>query len=150
MKPKFKNIFIRREKSHAHTHARIQSHSHALYLGTAAILSGVLFFSSTPIAWALPSGGSVVGGEAIINQGGNTTTINQITDKAIIDWQKFGISADEALHFLQPGQSSVILNRVTGNESSSIFGELTANGRVFIINPNGILFGAGSSIDVAG
>ncbi|AHF89154.1 hemagglutinin [Opitutaceae bacterium TAV5] len=115
----------------------------------ASVLSGLMAVLPS-MAYARPTGGKVVAGEASISSGGNTTTINQLTNKAIIDWQQFGINANEAVRFLQPGAASVILNRVTGADASKILGALSANGRVFLLNPNGILFGPGSRVDVAG
>ena len=99
---------------------------------------------------AAPQGGSVIAGEAAISVNAAATVINQMTDKAIINWQGFSIDADELVRFVQPGAASAVLNRVTGAEPTSIFGDLLANGRVFLVNRNGILFGAGSTIDVAG
>ena len=98
---------------------------------------------------AAPQGGTVAAGLANIIQSGATTSINQLTDKAIINWNGFSIDVNELVKFLQPGAGSVALNRVTGADASSILGQLTANGRVFLLNPNGILFGPGSKVDVA-
>ena len=100
---------------------------------------------------ALPSGGTVREGSATISQSkGESLNINQQTNKAIIDWNGFSLNVNELVKFTQPGAAAVILNRVTGNDPSSILGRLTANGRVFILNPNGILFGPTSTVDVAG
>ncbi|MEJ7807902.1 MAG: filamentous hemagglutinin N-terminal domain-containing protein, partial [Telluria sp.] len=62
----------------------------------------------------------------------------------------FNIGAGEAVRFIQPGSDSVALNRVLGSDPSSILGSLTANGKVFLINPNGVLFGKGASVNVGG
>ncbi len=100
---------------------------------------------------AQPSGGTVVAGHAnIVDHGANSTVINQTTDKALINWQSFSIAAGGTVQFNQPGRSSITLNRVIGSESSSIFGSLLANGQVWLINGNGILFGGGSRINVGG
>lgn len=74
----------------------------------------------------------------------------QGTDKAIIDWGSFNIGAGEATHFTQPTPNSVTLNRVHSADASTIDGVLTANGNIFIVNQNGVLFGAGSRVDVNG
>ncbi|MDF0645766.1 MAG: filamentous hemagglutinin N-terminal domain-containing protein, partial [Nitrospira sp.] len=103
------------------------------------------------LAAALPSDGHVVGGHATIHQTNPTTlNIQQTTDKAILNWQSFSIGAHEAVHFVQPSVSSIALNRVIGADPSVILGQLQANGRIFLVNPNGILFGAGAQIDVGG
>ena len=100
-------------------------------------------------AVANPLGSQVVGGAANVQgQGTSAVTVTQSTDKAIINWQSFNISAGQTTQFVQPNSSSVTLNRVTGNMgASAIDGTLTANGRVFLVNPDGILFGAGSKIN---
>ncbi len=99
----------------------------------------------------LPSGGTVVGGAAsIANLDANHQRITQTTDRAIINWQTFSIGASDYVQFIQPSTSSVALNRVTGGTPSSILGSLSANGQVFLVNPNGVYFGPGSQIDVAG
>ncbi len=119
----------------------------------AAILSlglAVPALAAPPAANALPAGGQVVAGQAVISQTGNTLNITQSTDKAILNWQSFNIGANAAVNFAQPGASSVALNRVTGVDPSAIYGSLKANGQVFLVNPNGVLFGPGAQVDVAG
>ena len=101
-------------------------------------------------AFANPQGGTVTDGAATITESGNRVDIHQSTDKVIIDWRSFSIGAGEITEFHQPSAGSIALNRVTGADPSHIFGTLRANGRVFLINPNGILFGAGSRVDVSG
>ena len=105
----------------------------------------------TPAA-AGPEGGTVVGGAATIQgQGGASVIINQSSSSAIINWNTFNIRANESVRFNQPSSSSVALNRVTGGLGpSEIMGTLTANGRVFVINRDGILFGPGSVVNTAG
>ena len=99
----------------------------------------------------LPTGGTVVGGAATIaNVAANHQQITQTTDRTIINWQTFSIDGASYVHFIQPSSSSVVLNRVLGGSPSSILGSLSANGQVFLVNPNGVYFGPGASIDVAG
>lgn len=100
--------------------------------------------------YAEPTGGQVTAGAGTINQVGTVTTINQQTQNMAIDWHSFNVRANEAVNFNQPNASAITLNRVTGLESSSILGSLTANGKVFILNPNGILFGTGAQVNVGG
>lgn len=101
-------------------------------------------------AWAAPTGGEVVQGTASISQAGTTTTIQQSTARAAINWQQFGIAANESVVFQQPSASAVTLNRVLGQDASSILGSLSANGQVFLLNPNGVLFGSGAQVNVGG
>ena len=102
-------------------------------------------------AGANPQGGVVVEGSATITQTSATRLdIIQSSDRAVLDWQSFSIANNEHTHFQQPSSGSISLNRVTGGDPSHIFGQLTSNGQIFLINPNGILFGPGSRVDVAG
>src|SRR6266511_904328 len=98
-----------------------------------------------------PEGGTVVGGAATIQgQGGPAVTVNQSSNSAIINWNTFNIGVRERVQFNQPGSSSVVLNRVTGGLGpSEILGTLTANGRVFLINRDGILFGPSAVVNTA-
>ncbi len=101
-------------------------------------------------AAANPTNPTVVNGTATITNP-NASTL-QITNSpgAIINWQGFSINPGEITQFLQSSPASAILNRVTGTDPSQILGTLQSNGRVFLINPNGIVFGAGAVVDVQG
>jgi filamentous hemagglutinin family protein len=99
-------------------------------------------------AAAGPADGVVRGGTATISQTGNATTITQLSQRAVIDWRSFNIGPSESVAFVQPSAQSAVLNRVTGPQFSSLQGSLTANGQVFLVNPNGILIGNGASINV--
>src|SRR3979411_2354046 len=105
-----------------------------------------------PQAAAGPAGAAGVRGAATIQgQGGPAVIVNQSTSSAVINWNTFNIRANESVRFNQPSASSVALNRVvSGLGPSAIMGSLTANGRVFIINRDGILFGPGSVVNTAG
>ncbi|MBT6601812.1 MAG: filamentous hemagglutinin N-terminal domain-containing protein [Nitrospina sp.] len=103
------------------------------------------------LIYALPTDGTVQAGSAAINQVSNSKlNISQSSDKSIIDWSSFSIAGGEHVNFQVPSDNSVTLNRVTGNDPSSIFGKLTSNGNLMLINRNGILFGNGAEIDVHG
>ncbi|MWJ28078.1 filamentous hemagglutinin N-terminal domain-containing protein [Halomonas sp. ZH2S] len=101
-------------------------------------------------AWALPVGGEVSAGGATIGGDATAMEITQTTQNAAINWQAFDIASGEAVNFAQPNSSSVVLNRVLGSDPSAIMGTLTANGNVFLINPNGVLFGQNASVNVGG
>ncbi|MGB4114971.1 MAG: filamentous hemagglutinin N-terminal domain-containing protein [Polaromonas sp.] len=113
-------------------------------------LSACLMLGFGAPALALPAGGVVAAGGASISSSGATTTINQTTARAVINWQSFGIAAGQTVQFVQPDSGSVALNRVLGADPSRIMGDLSANGKVFLLNPNGILFGSGASVNVGG
>ena len=98
-------------------------------------------------AHALPQNGAVAGGAATISQPNPTTmTINQTSGNAIINWHGYNIGANESVRYSQPGSSSIMLNRVTGGDPSYIYGLLSGNGQVWVINPNGLLVGPGATI----
>ena len=99
---------------------------------------------------AEPTGPQVIHGQVNIHNSGANTLIQQSSQRAIINWNGFNIDVHELVRFVQPNQLSVILNRVVGTDPSSIQGQLQANGRVFLINPNGILFGPSAKVDVGG
>lgn len=106
-----------------------------------------LTWFSSPM-YANPEGGVVVGGDAAIAVSDHTTTIEQTTPRAAINWRSFNVASGETVRFLQPDKDSIILNRVIGNDPTSIFGSIDANGKIILINQNGMLFGAGSKVDV--
>ncbi|MGQ0621885.1 MAG: beta strand repeat-containing protein [Panacagrimonas sp.] len=103
------------------------------------------------LALATPTGGVVVGGNAAISQQDVVTTvIDQSSAAAAINWQSFNVGGNEFVVFNQPSASSVTLNRVVGGDVSTLLGTLSANGRVFLVNPAGVLFGQGATVDVGG
>ena len=98
---------------------------------------------------AAPTDGVVRAGTATIATNGTTTTITQTSDRAVIDWHSFNIATTERVTFAQPTTQSATLNRVTGTQMSSLQGALSANGQIYLINPNGILIGNGATVDAA-
>ena len=99
---------------------------------------------------AQPVGGVVSAGSATMGGTPGAVTITQTTPNVAINWQSFGVKAGESVQFVQPSSSSVALNRVTGPDPSQILGSLLSNGKVFLVNPNGILFGPAASVNVGG
>ncbi len=117
--------------------------------GTCAWLL-VLLLAATPYAWSNPSGPQVAYGQALFQQQDAATLQVINSPGAIINWQSFGIDVGEATRFVQQSAASAVLNRVTGVAPSQLLGELTSNGRVYVINPNGIVVGENAVIDTAG
>ncbi|MCF6363516.1 MAG: filamentous hemagglutinin N-terminal domain-containing protein [Gammaproteobacteria bacterium] len=100
-------------------------------------------------ALAAPEGGRITAGSGSIQQvSPNTTQINQTSNSLSIDWQSFDVAPQETVRFVQPGRDAAVLNRIFDQKPSEIFGRIEANGRVFLMNPNGLVFGAGSVINV--
>ena len=113
----------------------------------AGVASGVL---AGVAAHANPVGPTVVHGTAQFARP-DTSTLNVTNSaNAIINWQGFSIDSAEVTRFIQPSATSAVLNRVTGSDPSTILGQLLSNGRVFLVNPHGIVFGEGAVVDTAG
>lgn len=108
------------------------------------------------LAFAAPEGGeiragAIAGGSAALGAPrGTNLTIEQLTPKLSIDWRRFNIDANESVTFRQPDRASIALNRVLGGDPTRIFGTLSANGQVFLINPNGVLFAPDAQVSVGG
>lgn len=131
-------------------HKNNKTISRQLKSAFAAWAAGLYIIGTGATAYALPEGGQVAAGQAAITTAGSTMTIAQQTAQAIINWQNFGIGSGEAVHINQPNSQAMLLNRVVGSNPSEIFGQLTANGQVILVNPNGVFFRPGSSVDVGG
>ncbi len=114
------------------------------------LLCAALAAAAPTFAFAGPQGGVVVGGDAVISHAGSTTTIQQNSGRAVIEWQSFDTAAGEATRFAQPDANAIAINRITGELPTNIRGELTANGNVWVINRNGITFHEGARVDVGG
>ncbi|HHE9491871.1 TPA: filamentous hemagglutinin N-terminal domain-containing protein [Haemophilus influenzae] len=104
-------------------------------------------YASTP---DLPQGSNVVVGQATFSTTENKMTINQTTPTTQINWESFDIGKNKEVQFIQPNANSVAYNRVTGGNASQIQGKLTANGKVYLANPNGVIITQGAEINVAG
>ncbi|RGP54296.1 beta strand repeat-containing protein, partial [Pseudomonas abyssi] len=113
-----------------------------------ALAIAISLISANLHAADLPTGGNIVGGSGSISQDGNSLNVQQNSDKLITNWDSFDIGAGNTVNFYQPGSNSVALNRVIGEDASAIYGNLNANGKVFLVNPNGVLFGEGAAVNV--
>ncbi|MDF0605676.1 filamentous hemagglutinin N-terminal domain-containing protein [Neisseriaceae bacterium TC5R-5] len=131
---------------HSRRHGKTGSGSR----GALALLAGTLL-SGAVYAADLPTGGSIKLGSGSISQpNSQQLNIQQSTSKLAIDWQSFDVGADSKVTFQQPNSSAIALNRVVGTNGSQILGQLTSNGRVFLVNPNGVLFGSNAQVNVGG
>lgn len=113
---------------------------------------GFIFFIFFPIVLANPEGGVVTSGNAIITSPApDTVQINQASDKAIINWHSFNIESHEKTHFQQSSTNSITLNRIDPNQgASAIYGQLSANGKIILVNQAGVYFGPTARVDVSG
>jgi filamentous hemagglutinin family protein len=111
-------------------------------------------FMSAEHALAQPTGAQAIAGQAQLRQQGNTlvvTTQNAAgTNRSVINWQSFSIPSGSVTRFDQPTAQSLSINRVVGNDPSQIYGTLSSNGRLVLVNPFGITVGAGAVVDTAG
>src|SRR5579863_6078904 len=126
------------------TRQKLQSNTwkaRAMALAVASCFAGLVH--------ANPGNPTVVSGSATFKTSGNSLIITN-TPGAIINWGAFSIAPNEVTTFIQQTAASTVLNRVIGTDPSIILGSLTSNGRVFLINANGITFGKGSQVDVGG
>ncbi len=130
-------------------HARVK---HMLRYGVVLVNAlGGMMYASTALASAdLPVLDQVQSGEVSIQEAGKNMTINQASKKAIIEWDSFNIGQSNKVEFVQPNSKSIALNRVTGKNASTVRGRLDANGQIFLINPNGIMFTNTAKVNVGG
>ena len=113
-------------------------------------LTAASLLLTTTLVQAAPLGGQVTAGSAQITQTGLVTNVTQQSNNASLSWQSFNVGATETVNFLQPSAMSIAVNRILDTNGSQIMGHLNANGQVYLINPNGILFGLGSQVNVGG
>lgn len=129
---------------------RIAAGGHRPLLLALAIAAGF----AAGAARAQPTGAQAIHGSAVLSQQGSTlvvTTRNGAgSSHSAINWQSFSVPAGTATHFAQPGVTSTSINRVIGPDPSAIFGTLSSNGRLVLVNPAGIAVGAGAVVDTAG
>ncbi|WP_176394311.1 GLUG motif-containing protein, partial [Chromobacterium violaceum] len=99
-------------------------------------------------ATAAPIGGQVANGYGSIRQTGSTTTVVQNSQNLSLNWNSFNVSPNETVNFIQPNRTSLAVNNILGNSPSQIMGHLNANGQLWLINPNGMIFGRNAQINV--
>lgn len=118
------------------------------------VISLIILTTYTGAAYAstrdFPQNHQIITGNATVSQAENKMTINQTTPTTQIDWHSFDIGKNKEVQFIQPNANSVAYNRVIGGNASQIQGKLTANGKVYLANPNGVIITKGAQINVAG
>jgi len=120
-------------------------------LAAALIALQMMQWVCPPLMLANPTGPAVVGGDATVSGVGTShVTINQASQRAILNWQSFSIAPHEVTQFNQPNASAIALNRIYDQNPSQILGSLRANGTVMLVNPNGVFFGPNAQVNVGG
>ncbi|QHG85801.1 filamentous hemagglutinin N-terminal domain-containing protein [Xanthomonas cucurbitae] len=155
----FRLHFLRDLRMHAnHTAATAAARSPGalpprspLALALAAALTLSAPAAAQVASTQLPTNGSIVGGTgALPVPTGASQVITQTSDRMALTWSSFNLGADATLRFDQPSSAAVVLNLIGGSSASQIFGKLNANGQVFLVNSNGVLFGPGAQVNVGG
>jgi filamentous hemagglutinin family protein len=129
-------------------HPRVPNRLRDLVVCLSACFGFSFLSAQAARAAQLPTGAQVVAGQAQISAQGNVLTVQQNSALLATDWRSFNIGAGHTVNFIQPSSTSVALNRVVGNEVSRIQGALNANGQVFLLNPNGVLFTPTAQVNV--
>ena len=127
--------------------------SRKLLASTAMTMAGMLAMTSSAFAVGLdetPTGGQVVAGSSTITYGAGTMTVDQTSQNSVINWNSFNIGENASATYNQPNAQALSVNRVTGGGAapSQILGSITANGRVMILDPNGVFFSKTAVVDV--
>ena len=122
----------------------------AAFAGIAVSAAFLVAPGARAAAPTLPTGAQNVSGVSSVSQSGSTLTVTQTSAKAVMNWQSFNVGAGKTVNFVQPSASAVSLNRVIGNDVSVIQGAINANGHVFLLNPNGVLFTSSAQVNVGG
>ncbi|HEX4856040.1 MAG TPA: filamentous hemagglutinin N-terminal domain-containing protein, partial [Limnobacter sp.] len=127
--------------------ARVASSGLLMALVSALTVAVAPQAHAQPLANELPTGGTVLIGNATTQLNGNQLLINQASDRALTQWNSFNIGAAASVQINQPTALSSSVNRVLSNDPSRIFGSLTSNGQVVLINPAGVVFGPTARVD---
>ena len=104
------------------------------------LITLITTFSSCYLWAELPSGNTTITGDISITSDTQTMTIDQQSNQAIIEWNSFNIGENNTVTFQQPSSSSSTLNRVISGNPTTLAGTLNANGKVFVVNENGVYF----------
>ncbi len=114
------------------------------------LVAAALALSTALMAHAGPTNGQVTAGTGSISQVGLTTTIRQSSSTLSLDWKSFNVGSQETVNFVQPSAGAIAVNRIFDINGTKILGNLNANGQVYLVNPNGVLFGQGAQVNVGG
>ena len=146
-----KNFQKEKKSSRPMADSRSELPRYTLSLTVKGVLLGILVDGISVVSAGelpVPAAALATLGRADLVTNGNNLVINQYTDQAILNWKSFNIGADSTVRFKQPNASSVALNEIFQSDPSKIFGKLSANGQVYLVNQNGFVFEKGSQVDV--
>jgi filamentous hemagglutinin family protein len=117
---------------------------------SARLLLAAGLLGAAALLHADPVGGSVISGQGLISQAGATTTVTQSSQNLSLNWQSFNLAPLETVNFVQPSAAAIAVNRISDPNGTLILGRINANGQVYLLNPNGILFGPDAQVNVGG
>ena len=120
-----------------------------------AMALAVAFCAEPHTAAANPSGAVVIQGQATFTTPQPNTLLVTTQNgpgarHSAINWQSFSIPTESTTRFVQPDAGSTSINRVVTNTPSLLFGKLSSNGKLVLVNQSGIAVGAGAVVDTAG
>ena len=120
----------------------------------ASVCTALGWFISATSALAQPQGGQVTAGVANIQQtvvnGQVNTQITQSSMRVSLSWKSFNVGTNDVVNFVQPSKDALAINRINDVSGTKILGQVRANGQVWLINPNGVIFGKDAQINAAG
>ena len=117
---------------------------------SARALLMLCFSSYCGLGLAGPEGGDVVSGDGTIHKSGTHTRVDQHTRDMVVDWRSFNLGQKESIHFEQANSNYSVLNRIHDSTASQIWGQVTARGQVWLLNPNGVFFNKTARVNVGG
>jgi len=121
-----------------------------LLLNLPSVMLGLAAFPglAQPPTNQLPTNPQLIAGQATVSQSNADMLVQQASQRAVMNWDSFNVGRDAKVTFQQPSSSAAILNRVVGSDTSQIFGQINANGQVFLMNPSGVYFSPTASVNV--
>ncbi|MCX7210613.1 MAG: filamentous hemagglutinin N-terminal domain-containing protein, partial [Burkholderiales bacterium] len=121
-----------------------------LLLNLPSVMLGLAAFPglAQPPTNQLPTNPQLIAGQATVSQSNADMLVQQASQRAVMNWDSFNVGRDAKVTFQQPSSSAAILNRVVGSDTSQIFGQINANGQVFLMNPSGVFFSPTASVNV--
>ena len=121
----------------------------ASFLRRSSLPFGLLF--GTQAAYAGPEGGVVTAGQGTVSRpDAVTTVVNQGSQSLIVNWDSYNVGVNETVNYRQPNAQAQALNRILDQNPSQVFGSINANGKVLLVNPNGVFFKPGARVNVGG
>ncbi|MDX1919583.1 MAG: filamentous hemagglutinin N-terminal domain-containing protein, partial [Candidatus Caenarcaniphilales bacterium] len=143
-----------KKRHHQKTQKGFKTEASRLNEVTSLVSFGFLFLTSLKAMAGVPSGGlpqgyKAVSGDVQFQENKNTLNVNSGSDRAIVEYNSFSVGQNASVNFNLPSSRSAILNRVTGGSASEIMGKINSNGQVFLVNPNGIIFGTTAQVNVS-